>query len=364
MNDIDRDVRRKALKPLVRRPQDAANQNAFLAALKRLDKRALARNVLEQIREVFAKSRVDKTPHPFGDPVRAAQLVALAQVLYEVRSFSRQEYVFYSVSSVEGVRDERWTTGAYNGELNPINAAIDAIQRQYGLAEDEDWSFGEGPEEFWRLNEKYDAVLDRKFLETLREFGLNDLADLKEQSPEEFDRLHERGRRSVFHRDEQALAIQAIVVRYEQDARRAASVSAYTAAITSLGAGVEGLLLLRCLASPFKASRIAKSLPKRIRPRDSADSATWTFDVLIKVCLKGNWLPPIETCGWRCRPSPTAWAIGAYGSVFRVGRHNTPTRGGFPAPWRLRPVEAAARSGGVGDPGERSHPGVVPVPFF
>lgn len=267
MSDVDREVRRALLKPLVRRSQRVADRKALLQALERLDSRALAEDLLRQLREVLSLGRDDKTSRLWNDPVAAAKSVALARALYASRRISTQEYVFFAVSPVEDVHDGRVMDGGYDSELGPISRAIEEIRKQHGLAQEEFWPRGEGPEEYVRVNEQYEAVLDKKFLEVLREFGLDDLADLKEQNSEEFDRLCERGRRSVFHRDEHALAIRDIVVRYEQDARRAVSAKAYSAAVTSLGAGVEGLLLLRCLRSKDKASRVAKRLRKRLRPR-------------------------------------------------------------------------------------------------
>ena len=191
----------------------------------------------------------------------------LAIALYASRRISTQEYVFFAVSPVEGVHEGRWFDGAYDDELGPISEAIENIKKEHGLSPDEDWLRDQGPEEWNRLNRQFEAILDSKFLEALSEFGLHDLAALKEQSPEELDRLRERGRRSVFHRDEYAPAIRDVVVRYEKDARRAAAAGSYAAAVTSLGAGIEGLLLLRCLRSSQKANRISKRLPKRLRPQ-------------------------------------------------------------------------------------------------
>lgn len=295
MSDINREVRRTMLKPLVRRSQRIADRKALIDALGRLDDIALGEDLLAQLRDVLSSAHSHKATKSWKDPVTAAKSVALARVLYNSRRISRQEYVFFAVWPVEVVHDERWMGGEYENELGPISRAIEAIQEEHGLKPDEFWPHGEGPEEYTCLNSRYDAVLDTKFLEVLREFGLHDLADLKEQTPVEFERLRERGRRSVYHRNEHALAIRDVVVRYEEDARRAASVKAYSAAVTSLGAGVEGLLLLRCLRSRQKARRIANKLPKRLRPRFPDDPTTWTFETLIEVCLKAGWLPPVET---------------------------------------------------------------------
>ena len=107
--------------------------------------------------------------------------------------------------------------------------------------------------------------------------------------------MRERGRRTVFHSNELILAIRDVVLRYEDEAKEAAKIGAYSAAIICLGAGIEGLLLFRCLRSKKKAGQISQTLLKRVRPRSPDDPTTWTFETLIEVCLKAGWLPPVET---------------------------------------------------------------------
>jgi hypothetical protein len=86
-----------------------------------------------------------------------------------------------------------------------------------------------------------------------------------------------------------------VVIRCEYDATRAASAKAYLAAVTSLGAGLEALLLLRCLGSPHKARKIAEGLARGRRRRFPIDLTKWTFNQLIDVCLGAGWLPPVES---------------------------------------------------------------------
>jgi len=321
MSAPNRKVRRYLLRPLVRRPQRVADRKAFIDALGRLDNRALGETVLAQLRDVLSFSRSDKAQGYWKDPVFARKAVALFTALYVSRRMTKHEYFYWAAYFVEAVLEKRWTDGKYKNEVKPISQAMDDIERQHGLQPDEFWPLGTGPEEYIRLNSQYEALYDAKFLETLREFGLDNLADLKEQTPQEFERLCERGRRSVAHRDELALAIRDVVLLYEEDARRAASVKAYTAAVTALGAGVEGLLLLRCLRSSQKASRIAKNkLPKRLRPRSPDDHTTWTFETLIEVCLKAGWLPPVDTSVARYNPAGLAHLLRRMRNYVHPGR--------------------------------------------
>jgi hypothetical protein len=57
----------------------------------------------------------------------------------------------------------------------------------------------------------------------------------------------------------------------ERDANRAARAKTLSAVVTSLGAGLEGLLLIRCLKAKDEAIRVASSLAKGLRPRKLAD---------------------------------------------------------------------------------------------
>jgi hypothetical protein len=289
----DSKIRHFLLKPLTRRSQRTFDWRIYSQALRRLDDRALGEVAVRQLRDVIASLRSKK--HQRNDPVRARERVALAKALYASRRISRAQYVFFAVNPVEAIHEARHMDGGYKGELGPIERALEAVEKKHGLGPDQYWPRGQGPQEHVALNKRYEAVLDAKFRQALGEFGLDDLADLLGRAPAEFERLRERGRRAVFHNDEYIPAIQDVVIQYETEARRAAEVGAYSAAVTSLGAGVEGLLLLRCLRSRHKATRLAKALPTRLRPRSPEDPSRWSFEILIEVCLAAGWLRPIET---------------------------------------------------------------------
>jgi len=321
MDEIERRVRRASLGPLVRRAQGTADQEAIIGALTRLDERALGQALLKQVRYVLLNAGSDKEGTPWKDPAKALKSVLVAKALYFSRQISNQEYVFFAASPVETIHDSRWTDGKYDFELNDIKKRMKEIEEKYEIGPDEYLPLNAAPKEFVGLNKQYGDILDEKFTEVLREFGLDDLADLNKKNPREFARLRERGRRTVTHRDEHELAIRDVVIRYEHDARRAASVQAFSAAVTSLGAGVEGLLLLRCLRSRQKASRIANELPKRLRPRKLDDPTTWTFEALIETCLNAGWLPPIETSLAKYNSAGLAHVLRLMRNHVHPGRH-------------------------------------------
>ncbi len=261
-----------------------------MEALSRFDERVLGDEVIGLLRE-----RGRDYPETWKDPVRVARLTTLVKALYAARKLHHQEYVYFATMPVDSLVNDRVMKGSYERELGPINDQIRSLTEAHGLDTDagEYWPLGEGPDEYRRLSERYDEVLDAKLLDTLQEFGLDDLVVLKKENPKEFNRLMERGRRSVFDRDEQA-ALRDLVVRCEMEAQKAASVGAYSSAVISLGSGVEGLLILRCLRSPHKAQRLASELPRSNRPRQPYDPMTWNFDQLIKVSLAAGWLPPVD----------------------------------------------------------------------
>lgn len=295
LDKMDQKVRKHLLKPLVQRSQRTIDRNALLDALGKLEERALGEHLLSELRSFLQSTRNSNPENLWKDPIEVKKAVRMAEVLYRSRRISKQEYVFYVINPIEIIHENRWLNDVYDTELGPINQKTKEIEIQHGLAPNEYWPRGKGPKEHTKLIKIYDDILESKFIETLREFGLNELADMREKDLLQFEQLRERGRRAIFHQNEQIAVIRDIVVRYEEDARRAASIKAYSSAITAIGAAVEGLLILRCLKSPKKALWTAKKLKRPVRPQDDPDPASWSFDRLIQVCSKAGWLPPFET---------------------------------------------------------------------
>ncbi|MBT6049098.1 MAG: hypothetical protein HOG49_20050 [Candidatus Scalindua sp.] len=305
------------LKPLNRRLKDSFDRKALNDALIKLEERAIGEHLFDEIRsDINSKSR--KNTDKWNDPEEVKKTVTVAKIMYTSRRISIDKYVFFAVFPVEAYHEKRMDI-----ELDPINQKIDEIQKKHGLEEDEYWQIGEGPKEYINLIKKWEDIYDSLFLKTLKEFDLDDLADMILNDTNRFEQLRERGRRAVFHSNETIPIIKDIVVRFEEDARRAASVKAYSAAVLSLGAAIEGLLVLRCLESPKKASRIASKLPARMRPRASHlnDPTRWHFETLIEVCSKADWLPPFKTDTIQFNAAGLAHSIRLLRNHVHPGRH-------------------------------------------
>lgn len=291
---MDSFVRRALLKPIARREPSPNGRETIGAALALLESRAIAATLLPTLAKIHKAEREQRAQSSWNDPATAKTIVGLAMSMFLARGISTQEYTFMVAMAAESVQSDRIGTDSYP-EIVDLMKQIRSVKAAHGLGPDDFWSVGEGPPEHEELNRQFVEADHQRFIETLRELGADDIADLYVSDRREFDRRRERGRRAFFHKDELALALADTAVRYEIEAKNAASVGAYTAAITLLGAAVEGLLVLRCLRSPNKARRIAATLPRVKRPKPHDSPTKWTFDTLIETCLAAGWLPDIST---------------------------------------------------------------------
>jgi hypothetical protein len=194
------------------------------------------------------------------------------------------------------------------------------VESESDLSDDEYFPRGAGPAEYIELNCRYDEMLDRLFADLLRELGATDLGKRFLEDQAEFDRARERGRRTLFHKDDTAAAVDDIVRRYEREAIAAAEAKAYTAAIILVGAALEGTLLLRCLLSEKLAIEVASSLPKVSRPKSVERLQRWTFGNLIDVCHVARWLPAISTRLADYSPNALAHELRALRNFVHPGR--------------------------------------------
>ncbi|MEX0693968.1 MAG: hypothetical protein WD075_05965 [Rhodospirillales bacterium] len=295
MDQVDQAIRHQLLKPLHRRQSKLSDQISYMQALERLDERAIGAQLVCETRTALFPKGPKSGIGNWSDPEHVIKMISLAKALYIARRIPTDLYLMFVVDPVQKFHEQRWTNGVYDRELAPIEKAMRKVEQDHGLKNNEYWKLSEAPAEFIYLSDQYNSILDQKLLEALIEFGLEDIVKLKEQSPSEFKMSRERGRRSIFHSNEHLAALRDAVVRFQKDAIRAASAGAYSAAIISLGAGVEGLLLIRCMKSPHKAKRILKRIPKRLRPKHFDDPTRWQFETLIEVCFEAGWLSKVET---------------------------------------------------------------------
>ncbi len=83
-------------------------------------------------------------------------------------------------------------------EYSGLSAQMAAIERQHGVECLEDWEPAQVPPAYRTLMAKQDSAKNRIRLDTYREFGETQIADLIQSQPAEFLRRFEEGRR-FFH---------------------------------------------------------------------------------------------------------------------------------------------------------------------
>src|SRR5438128_411174 len=173
---MDPIVRRALLGPLRRRKREVTSQKGLISALERLYERGVGERLLAKLGEVLKLTKENRASLCRGDPESTGKSVALAKALFASRRISKQEYVFLASSPVESLNDANVINGDLDAELQPISDAMNALQESHDAV----WLKGEGPKEYWDLSKKFDQIVEKRLIKRLREFRLEDLAQLRE----------------------------------------------------------------------------------------------------------------------------------------------------------------------------------------
>lgn len=212
-----------------------------------------------------------------------------ARVAFESRRISYEQFVFYSFWPLEMYHESLWTHGEYSEDLKEISKKIESIERREGAT----WLVGEGPKEWNLLNQQYDRVIEGKLTSLIKETGSSELNDLRENEREKFEKLYERGRRTLLNSGEKMYSLKDVIENYISEAEVSAHNGAYSSGVFLYGAATEGIMALRCLESPIKAARIASKMPNNA-PSNVKDPLSWTMFQLTEICIKAKWFKDIE----------------------------------------------------------------------
>ena len=170
---------------------------------------------------------------------------------------------------------------------------MDSIRQREKLNHDEHWPIGQGPEDWEDLSHQYEQVLDAKFEETLREYGLDDIADLYHSDRKLYDDLREKGRRLVFKDIPELERLSAAQQQFEAEAGICAQGGAYHAAVVMIGAAIEATLMFACLNRLDDALNARDRLSADKRPARSSPKR-WNLQELAIVAEEAGWLPGFE----------------------------------------------------------------------
>ena len=273
------------LSPLTSNPRTKSNElkKAFQLLQKIAEEGSKVKKHLPEL--INSSASTEESP-------RLIKYLAFLESMYVSGALTWPEYVFGVVIKMEGVHDNREFNNAYSKDIDPINKKIDDVRKKHGLKDDEYFSVGDC-DEMDKLDAEYSKTLDKHFFYLLSEYNLHEIADLFVNHTDQFDRLREIGRRSVFHKDKPKEALNNLLATLKEETKKAESIKAYTAGITLIGSSLEALLLLRCLKSKQKSIRLVKKIAHK--PKDISNPLKWSFDNLINVSEIAGWLKPIET---------------------------------------------------------------------
>lgn len=239
--------------------------------------------------------------------VEARTWLDLVESAESYGAFSPPECFLLRVSAVERVHEQRWFDGFYVADLTDIDNRMDSILQREKLKDGEYWPIGQGPKDWERLSDRYSNVLDTKFEETLREFGLDEIADLYRSDRKSYDDLREKGRRRVLREIPELERLSIVQKQFEAEAEISAQGGAYHAAVVMIGAAIEATLMFACLNRPDNAQNARDRLPADKRPKRSSPKR-WNLQELMLVAKEAGWLPDYQLLA-RTSPTPAPVAM-------------------------------------------------------
>lgn len=230
------------------------------------------------------------------DLASVRETLELTHALYEGGKFTWEEYFFHSVVAVESLHDHLSFYGPSfcKERLDAISAKIRKVEAKFGLKPGEYWARGQGPAEYKRLNAQFDKVNADEFGELLREVGLDEHARLWRNNREEFDRLREAGRASVFEKGDIEHATVKLIEMYENEATKCTKAKAYYAGCVMLGSAAEALILLKCLQEPGELAAAKAKIPKSSGLHKGGPQF-WNLSQLIQIANHAGWVANLET---------------------------------------------------------------------
>ena len=229
-------------------------------------------------------------------------------------------------AAIERLHSERVTSGLYK-ELEDISSQMRIIEEREGPDEFMSWSEGEAAEEWYQLDNQYDEILDVKFEETLREVGLEDMADLYHVDRRAYDARREQGEVLVNCKTPDLYKLSSVQKHFESEADACVQAGAYLAASVMLGGAIEAALLFACLNDPG-ATRVARAKLGR-KKTERQDPKRWTLKHLVNVAFSAGWLPNFETDDFVLVSEPVADAIREFRNAVHPSRHLRPGGGRY-----------------------------------
>ncbi len=125
-----------------------------------------------------------------------------ANVLQQRDDIPAEVRLFYAAKPADIIAEQACDIAHEKGKLAKLSSGMDEIGRRDGLAEDQYWPLGEGPDDYQAFSAESDELFEQVratvFVTILRRYYLNAIANLFENDREEFDQKLEAGRKLIF----------------------------------------------------------------------------------------------------------------------------------------------------------------------
>ena len=237
----------RRLRPI--KPPRRVTRSEIAQMVRHFERRATGVAAAAELASRRRTAKSERRDRLWTDATSVKESLELSHALYEGGRFTWEEYFFQCAVPIESLQDRHTMDGHYDNKLAPVVSKLRGVEVKHGLEPGQYWPKGRGPAEYDRLNARYEKLLDNEFGKLLREVGLDAHAKLWRGNREEFDRLREAGRASVFEPADLEHATAKLIDMYESEASKCAKARAFYAACAMLGSACEALILLKWLCS-------------------------------------------------------------------------------------------------------------------
>lgn len=201
----------------------------------------------KQLKELLNKKKKKKID--FEDFTKGVIRIHSADLIYKKRNSRNKEILRYFSNLLVFVNEDRWMSGKYQNELEPISKNIRREEKRHGLKDGEFFPLDNSPKEIQRLNEKYNEVLREKeedvfkeFLsDEIREFFASELNALKKERENDLKNIKQKIKKKK--KNQKTPRENKLLNYYYKEFKLCYKNKTYLPAVLMLGAAFESLLI-------------------------------------------------------------------------------------------------------------------------
>lgn len=234
----------------------------------------------------------------FEDFAKGVIRIHSTDLVYKKRNARNKEILRYFSNLLVFVNEDRWKSGKYQQELEPISKSISREEKRHGLKEGEFFPLDNSPKEIQKLNKKYNQVLREKeedvfeeFLsDEIREFFAQELNALKKERENDLKNIKQKIKKKK--KDQKTPKETKLLNYYYREFRLCYKNKIYLSAVLMLGAAFESLLISILKEKKDLQQEIDTLFASKIV--NSKDLYKMTLADLIKLSSKVGLMPNVE----------------------------------------------------------------------